>query len=381
MIRDFIVAFQPANATTNQPVAVYFPNTLNTPPGTDMPLMTLDPTHGTMVPYGTGAVSADGTQIVPDPDPAHPGHLYGLVHFDWHGPMPPPPPQIGIGGDGPCLCPVCSCGVGSGPVPVGGPGASGPGFGGGGSGGGGSGSGSGGGSSGTLIDFSSGVFVIQHTDITLNGTRGSIEFTRVLRTASSGVAGPFGIGGSHRYDLRLDSLTAGTAASFNLVMPDGRRIPFVRQPNGTLVNTVNPAFLGAVFTTTSDDSATLRFKSGVVWAFQEHHGNVFGTALASISDPNGNSITLTRNSSVPQQITVITDPVGRQLTITYDNVGTGRITSISDPIGRTLSYTYTSAGHLATFTDANGGVWQYSYDSGGNLTTVTDPAQRSDRAE
>jgi hypothetical protein len=93
MIRAFIVAFQPANAATNEPVAVYFPNTLNTPPGTDMALMTLDPTHGQMVPYGTGAVSSDGTQIVPDPDPAHPGHLYGLIHFDWHGPMPPPPPM------------------------------------------------------------------------------------------------------------------------------------------------------------------------------------------------------------------------------------------------------------------------------------------------
>ena len=90
MMRVFIVAFQPANATTNEPVAVYFPNTINTPPGTDMALMTLDPTHGQMVPYGTGTVSSDGTQIVPDADPAHPGHLYGLVHFDWHGPMPPP---------------------------------------------------------------------------------------------------------------------------------------------------------------------------------------------------------------------------------------------------------------------------------------------------
>ncbi len=78
MIRAFIVAFQPADATTNQPVAVIFPNTLNTPPGTDMVLMTLDPTHGQMVPYGTGTVSSDGTQIVPDADPAHPGHLYRL---------------------------------------------------------------------------------------------------------------------------------------------------------------------------------------------------------------------------------------------------------------------------------------------------------------
>jgi len=86
MVTAFIVAFQPANAFANQPVAVYYPNPLNNPPGSGMALLTLDPTHGAMVPYGTGTVSNDGTQIVPDLDLAHPGHRYGLVHFDWHMP-------------------------------------------------------------------------------------------------------------------------------------------------------------------------------------------------------------------------------------------------------------------------------------------------------
>jgi hypothetical protein len=54
MLRVFIVAFQPANAATSQPVAVNFPNVIDSPPGTNMVLMTLDPTHGQMVPYGTG---------------------------------------------------------------------------------------------------------------------------------------------------------------------------------------------------------------------------------------------------------------------------------------------------------------------------------------
>ena len=84
MIMVFIVAFQPANAATNQPVAVIYPNSAYNAPGTSSVLMTLDPTHGVMVPYGSGTVSNDATQFVPDPDPAHPGHRYGLVHFDWH---------------------------------------------------------------------------------------------------------------------------------------------------------------------------------------------------------------------------------------------------------------------------------------------------------
>ncbi|MGA2355060.1 MAG: choice-of-anchor D domain-containing protein, partial [Terriglobales bacterium] len=103
MVMPFIVAFQPANAFASQPVAVDFPNELNTAPGSSATLMTLNPTLGYMVPYGTGSVSADGTRIVPDPDPNNPGHLYGLIHFDWHGPMAPPPPPAG---PGPCnSCP------------------------------------------------------------------------------------------------------------------------------------------------------------------------------------------------------------------------------------------------------------------------------------
>ena len=80
MVMVFIVAFQPANATASQPVAVYFPNTINTRPGTNMVLMTLDPTKGSMVPYGTGTVANDGSNVIPDLDPAHPGKRFGLVH-------------------------------------------------------------------------------------------------------------------------------------------------------------------------------------------------------------------------------------------------------------------------------------------------------------
>ena len=92
MLSAFIVAFQPANAVASKPAAVFYPNTLNTDPGINMTLMTLDPTRGRMVPYGTATVSVNGKQIVPDLNPSMPGTRYGIVHFDWHGPMPPPPP-------------------------------------------------------------------------------------------------------------------------------------------------------------------------------------------------------------------------------------------------------------------------------------------------
>ena len=82
----FLVGFQPANTSVNQPAAVFYPNTLNTPPGTSVPLLTLDPTQGIMVVYGTGTISDDGTQVIPDLDPANPGRRFGLTHLGWHGP-------------------------------------------------------------------------------------------------------------------------------------------------------------------------------------------------------------------------------------------------------------------------------------------------------
>src|SRR5262249_48646474 len=92
MLNPFIVAFQPANAVASKPAAVSYPNTLNTPPGTSMTMMTLDPTRGRMLPYGTATVSPGGSQIIPDLNPSIPRTRSGIINFDWHGAMPPPPP-------------------------------------------------------------------------------------------------------------------------------------------------------------------------------------------------------------------------------------------------------------------------------------------------
>jgi hypothetical protein len=171
-VMPFIVAFQPPNAVASQPVAVSFPNLLNTPPGTNLTLMTLDPTKGVMVNYGTGTVSADGTQVIPNVDPDHPGHSYGLVHFDWHGPA-----QQANDED---LCPDCT------PTPdffatvcpeCGDP-----------------------------IDLSSGLAVLRETDLAISGLRGGIAITRISRNlAFRDPVPPFGIGTSHNYAYRLNT--------------------------------------------------------------------------------------------------------------------------------------------------------------------------------
>ncbi|HEY6329401.1 MAG TPA: RHS repeat-associated core domain-containing protein, partial [Blastocatellia bacterium] len=292
-------------------------------------LMTLDPTHGTMVPYGTGAVTADGTQIVPDPDPAHPGHLYGLVHFDWHAPMPPLPTQ-------------------SNPCPCGAPDAADP------------------------VDVGSGLQVLTATDISIGGSRGSISVQRIYRTLSTD-SGPFGPGSQTQYGWELDTGTPNTAAAINLIDPDGNRYLFSRQTNGTLKNASIPWLQGAVMTTNAANEASLRFSKGTVYQFQP-----FGTASAvvSITDRNGNVTTLTIitpgvSGQKVIRISQITDPVGRSLNLAYD--GGGHVTSIADPIGRVVSYAYNSSGTLASMTNPAGGVTTFQYDSQNRMISMTDP--------
>ena len=325
-VEPFIVAFQPANATASQPVAVSFPNLLNTAPGTtSIPLSTLDPTLGVMVDYGTGTVSDDGLQVIPDLDPANPGKRFGLVHFDWHGARQTPSPTNPSPDDDPTEC-------------------------------------------GDPIDLASCIQVVRETDIEINGSRGRIAIDRNYRSLSTN-QGPFGIGTNHNYGHRLDTIFTQTSTVIRLVMPNGSRFPFVKQADGTLVNETVPTVRGAVMSVLADGDVDLRWKDGTVFHF--HRVNfTLGSVLETIKDRNGNQITLTRNASRPAQILEVTDPVGRKLTLNYD--GADRITSIIDPIGRAVQYTYNTQGTLETVIDPEDGVTRYDYDTENRLIRITD---------
>ena len=343
-VAPFIVAFQPANAMASQPVAVSFPNLLNTPPGTNVTLMTLDPTKGEMVVYGTGAVSEDGTQIIPDFDPANPGKRFGLVHFDWHGwrvlltllglgPAINPSPTGGTPGGPSQFCPL-------GETPR----------------------------AGKPIDLSSGLEVITETDIAINGLRGGISIQRTYRTLSN-EAGPFGIGTRHNYGYRLDTNNPLGVAVINLLMPDGNRFPFNTGVTGDLTNAAIPALRGASMSVAADGQVDIRWKNGTVFHFVPS-AIVIASDLESITDANGNKISLVRDPANTNRITEIIDPLGRKLIISYDTAN--RITSIVDPTGRTVTYTYNALGTLETVTDPEGGVTQYAYEAADRLSQITD---------
>ncbi len=138
----------------------------------------------------------------------------------------------------------------------------------------------------------------------------------------------------------------------------------------------------------SDGSWTLTTKSGMVYAFRSADG-----MLASITDPNGNAITLTYGSG--SYLTSVTDSVGRSLTLEYTGA---QLTYITDCQGRIWSLTYDTAnlvtaihdpaingqnparvigydtnGNVNQITDRLGNTWQYTFDSSGNLQSAKDP--------
>ena len=332
VLRAFLVALQPEDTVSSLPISLVWPNSLNTAPGVNMQLQTLDPIVGGFITYGTGTVSGDGSQIIPDLDPAHPGHRFGISHFDWHGPLCPTPNAKNPSPD---------------------PNAP---------------------KKGDPVDVATGLLVVEKFDIGFGGARGQVAINRTYRTLSN-AAGPFGIGTNHDYSLALDvtQFIRLIAPIITLVMPDGNQFAFTEQPDGTFINGNIPTLIGAVITATLNDGLTgsyvMRTKNGTTYTFTTTVAAARTGFLTAITDTNGNVTTITRGGD-RQQIAQITDPVGRSLNFRYDFFD--RITSITDPLGRVVSYTYNNQGTLAAVTDPAGGMTSYGYDSLNRMTDITD---------
>lgn len=96
--------------------------------------------------------------------------------------------------------------------------------------------------------------------------------------------------------------------------------------------------------------------------------------LSSVSDPQGNTVTLTYDGN--DRITAITDAAGQKTTLTYglaDDIY--KVTKVTDPFGRSATFTYNADGELASITDTLGITSSYTYlfGSGDFISTLTTP--------
>jgi RHS repeat-associated protein len=167
--------------------------------------------------------------------------------------------------------------------------------------------------------------------------------------------GPFGRGWTHNYNINLTHYNT----TIILAEKDGKRVNFSSNgKNSYLSDTLSGKH--ATITQNPDGTYTLVEKSGMQYNFDSKG------RLSSITDRNGNTLTLTYTGD---NLTLITDSSGRETVLTYDE---NKVISVIDPAGRTTTFTYTGD-YLSTITDSMGGTWTYTYDENGKMLTKIDP--------
>ncbi len=319
---------QPGGAYLNKGAQIIYPNWGHLPPGQRVDFWNYDPQDKGWYIYGQGSVSKDGKQVIPDPN---------VRVWEFTGAM------ISGGGSPPP----------SGPAPGGPGGGPGPG-------------------AGDPVDLGTGLFVYEHTDLTLPDSVMPVALARTYRPDDDN-SYSFGIGTQSPFDIHLWSDENYKTAY--LVLPDGGKVKLVRTSSGTgyleavykAVDTSGP-WEGAVMeydtTATTGGGWALRRRDGIKFIF----GDV--APLQAIEDRNGNRITLVRGGGPDGPIVQIRAPHGQSIELTYDSYN--RITQATDNAGQTVKYEYDGAGRLVKVTDPTGDVTRYAYNSENEMTSVTD---------
>ncbi|GAA0809714.1 RHS repeat-associated core domain-containing protein [Spirilliplanes yamanashiensis] len=243
--------------------------------------------------------------------------------------------------------------------------------------------------SGDPVDLSTGMMVDSHTDLTVP----DVTPLAVTRNYFQGDTRPreFGVGQSSQYHIFLRSAT-NNAASVDLYLPGGKKVHFARTTPGTAwagvafaADAVAGEWRGAVLQCLSDtcfggpgwkltrrDGTKLFFPWGpnAVSAIEDRHGNrttiTRGPNLnvADVRSSNGKWLSFTHDEA--GRITTARDSGGRVVTYGYD--ATGRLASVAGPGTRSLSYTYDAAGRLRSATDARGVTYLTNeFDDGGRV--------------
>jgi RHS repeat-associated protein len=315
VVPSLLFAINPGGSAPSKALPITFPNLTKAPPGATADLWYFDLVAGAWTVWGTGTVTADGTQIASDPG-------YGLPRLAWHFAF-----TISTSDE-----------VRARHARAGEP-----------------------------VDLVTGRFVADRMDLVLPA-RIPITIQRTYRSESS-TKGLFGVGWNLGvYDSTIALL--GQGPSLMLILAD--QSSYVLTPRGAeWRNTGEPFLRGAVVTALPGDfNFQIRYKDGTIHRYRRLEGFLAG-ALVSISDRNGNTLTITRAGGLfVRRITQIVEPAGRAMHFTYD--AAERITAITDPLHRVVRYAYDADGRLETVIDTAGGVTRYTYDAGHRILTITD---------
>ncbi|MFI6341114.1 DUF6531 domain-containing protein [Streptomyces sp. NPDC050535] len=191
------------------------------------------------------------------------------------------------------------------------------------------------------------------TDAVVPGKGLPLTLSRSYSSAATDTGGLLGKGWKLPYEAGLTV----AASSVTLVEPDGAKVAFAKQSDGTFTA---PKPARYVLTQTS---------SGFTVTHPDHTRRVFDSSgrLTGWLDGAGQGLALSYSDD---RLTKITDAAGRDTALDVD-AATGRLSSVTLPDGRKVAYGY-EADQLARVTGTDDGVTRYTY-TGGRLATVVDP--------
>ncbi len=223
---------------------------------------------------------------------------------------------------------------------------------------------------GDPVNLSTGLFVMEKTDLHVADVA-PLELSRTYRP-NDAVSRSFGVGTTLPYDMFLGNQSGYD--SFDLVLPDGARVHYVRIAGSTFQDYVfesrsTPTEFHKSQVTFKNQGWELALLDGIVYVFSN-----FGV-LEAIRDRFGNTLTITHRDAGAHgwtvgPITEIRSPGGRWIAFSSDD--NNRIVQAMDSAGRIVHYSYDDAGRLASVTDAAGGITRYTYDANGNMATISD---------
>ncbi|MBP3578363.1 MAG: S8 family serine peptidase, partial [Lachnospiraceae bacterium] len=179
----------------------------------------------------------------------------------------------------------------------------------------------------------------------------AIDITRSYNSVDDR-SGLLGNGWSFSYDTSLNVISGGDV---KITYATGRTLIFEKSGK----NYLTPAVCQDTLTKNSDGTWSLLTEDRLTYTYNS------GGKLTTVTDRNGNKVTLTYNGD---SLSKITGADGVVLTVSCSG---GKLRKVSDPYGRTVSYTYDNVGNLIRVSGETCGTMQYTYDEYG-MTSITD---------